>query len=149
METVFGNYIYQYSNTFDRQSTDGAIGAMITSIVARILMDRWADTFHDRLRKAGVEIYLLAKYVDDCNLATSLIKAGYKWHKTKVEGETAWSLKWSPEQERKDKEEGKSDQKRTMDLLVEAGNSIIKGTRPSYRWISSAWRIFGKYPVVE
>ena len=70
-------------------------------------MDRWADTFYDRLKKAGVEIYLLSKYVDDCNLATSLIKAGYSWHKTQVEGNTAWRLIWTKKQESKDKEEGK------------------------------------------
>ena len=35
-------------------------------------MDRWVDTFGDRLTEAGVNIYFLVKYVDNCNLPNSL-----------------------------------------------------------------------------
>ena len=82
LETLFGSHIYQCSNTLYRQTTGGAISARITGIVARILMNRWADAFTDRLRKAGVDIPLLVKYVDDCILAISLVPKGNKWVKT-------------------------------------------------------------------
>ena len=39
LETVFRNHIYKYSNNLYTQVTGGGIGATITGIVARILMD--------------------------------------------------------------------------------------------------------------
>ena len=92
-------------------------------------MERRADSFHDRLKEAGVDIYLLVKYVDDCILAKSIIKMGYKWLKTTEGGMLVWRLVWLEEQEIEDRRIGEMDQRRTMNLLVEAANSIIKGIK--------------------
>ena len=47
----------------------------------------------------------------------------------KIEGKEEWTLQWTQEQQETDEREGKSDQRRTMDLLVEAANALIKGIK--------------------
>ena len=88
LETVLGNHIYQCGNVLYRQKSGGGIGARITGVVARIIMDIWADKLHDILEQNQVVVYLLAKYVDDINLATSLIKEEATW----VKKDNKWIL---------------------------------------------------------
>ena len=52
-----------------RQLRDGGIGARITGVIARIIMDVWADKVSKILEDNRVVMYLLAKYVDDLNIA--------------------------------------------------------------------------------
>ena len=70
LETTFGNHIYQCRNNLYRQSQGGGIGARITGVVARILMDVWMDLVSKSLEENDVKVYLIAKYVDDINVAT-------------------------------------------------------------------------------
>ena len=42
-----------------------------------------------------VEIYLFVKYVDNVNLAISVILAGWRWERT----ESGWVLGWDQNQE--------------------------------------------------
>ena len=79
LETVFANHIYQCENDLYRQRTGGGIGARITGVVARVVMDIWADKVHNVLAENQVIIYLLAKYVDDINIATSVMEPGAVW----------------------------------------------------------------------
>ena len=58
------------------------IGARITGMVARILMDIWADLLHHHLERNSIMVYLLAKYVDDINVALATIPRGFSWDKT-------------------------------------------------------------------
>ena len=81
LETVLANHIYQCKNLLYRQQTGGGNGARITGVIARIIMDIWTDRLSDVLEDNNILIYLLAKYVDDINIATSLIPEGSKWIK--------------------------------------------------------------------
>ena len=69
-----------------KQSEGGAIGARLTGVVARINMDRWEEEMLLSMRKMRIETYLFTKYVDDVNLATSVISEGWKWK----EDEEGW-----------------------------------------------------------
>ena len=53
---AFQRAMLQYRNTPYRQLVDGAIGARIIRVVARILMDRWADKVTEVLGVNGVII---------------------------------------------------------------------------------------------
>ena len=79
IETVLTNHIYQCDNSLYRQLKGGGIGARITGVIARIIMDVWADKVSKILEENSVSIYLLAKYGDDINIATSLIPKGEMW----------------------------------------------------------------------
>ena len=113
LETVLSNHIYQCKNSLNRQQTGGGIGARITGVIARILMDIWTDKISQILEDNNINVYLLAKYVDDVNIATSLAKEGSTWNK---EGEK-WRLVVTNNQKEKDLREGKSPQERTMSLI--------------------------------
>ena len=62
-----------------RQVKEGAIGARLTGVVARVVIDNWERLIRESLERNLVEIYLLGKYVDDVNLATSVIPKEYSW----------------------------------------------------------------------
>ena len=128
LETVFSNHIYQSSNNLYKQTTGGAIGARITGVVAHIVMDRWADGLMRKLKEAEISTYLFTKYVDDCNLATSIVPKGFAWKKQKE----AWRLVWTEEQEKEDISKEISDQERTMELVREISNTIVKGIKLTY-----------------
>ena len=81
LETVLSNHIYQCENSLYRQQTGGGIGARITGVIARIIMDIWTDKVSQVLEENNISIYLLGKYVDDVNIATSLAKEGSTWRK--------------------------------------------------------------------
>ena len=99
-ETAFGNHIYQCQNTLYRQLIGGGIGARLTGMVARVIMDVWMDKMSRILKENDVKVFLMVKYVDNINLATSLIPRGYGWKK---EGRTGrWKLEWIPEIEKDD-----------------------------------------------
>ena len=77
------------------------------------------------LTQNQVIIYLLAKYVDDINLATSLMEMGAMWRK---EGRK-WKLVQDPIQQEKDIGEGKSPQQLTMEKILWIGNRMVPGIK--------------------
>ena len=56
------------------------------------------DLISGHLKENKVATYLLTKYFDDINIATSCILKGYEWQK---EGST-WKLRWSAKMEEED-----------------------------------------------
>ena len=76
-EVAFGHHIYQCQNQLYKQLRGGGIGARLTGIVARIIMDVWMDKMSWILENNDIKVYLMVKYVDDINAATTLIKRGY------------------------------------------------------------------------
>ena len=77
-EIAFSHHIYQCQNQLYKQLRGGGIGAQLTGIVARIVMDVWTDKMSAILEDNKINIYLMVKYVDDINVATKLIKDGYE-----------------------------------------------------------------------
>ena len=78
IEVAFKNHIYWYHGDLFKQLKGGAIGARLTGVVARVVMDKWEQRLREVLRSNLVKTYLLGKYVDDVNLATSIIGKGYR-----------------------------------------------------------------------
>ena len=98
LEANFSNHIYQCQNSLYRQSKGGGIGARITGVVARVVMDLWMDLISTHLEENGITIYLLTKYVDDINIASSLIPKGEEWF---MEG-NRWRLRRTERMEKED-----------------------------------------------
>ena len=73
-----------------------------------------ADKVSSILEDDGVLIYLLAKYVDDINIAMSLIPEGSRW----VKVGRKWVLEQSDDQKEVDLGEAKTQQERTMGLIL-------------------------------
>ena len=66
-------------------------------------------------------VFLMAKYVNDINVAISLIPRGYGWEK---EGRK-FSLKWSAKREEEDRE--RSREQATMEKLRWLGDRMVPG----------------------
>ena len=69
--------------------------------VVRIVMDIWSDQIRRSLLKSKIEVFLFAKYVDDVDVATKVIKEGYRWEET---GGGALELVFSEEAAMEDRE---------------------------------------------
>ena len=125
LEQCFVNHIYQADNTLFRQVSGGGIGARVTGVAARVLMDVWADLLSTILDQNEVVIHMLATYVDDVNLATSTIPRGYSWHRVEDE----WKLVWTEESQLEDEGNKTSDADRTMELVREVGDKLVPGLK--------------------
>ena len=88
-------------------------------------MDKWERKIRESLKRNLVKIFLFGKYVDDVNLATSIIPKGHSW-KVSPEGRM---LEWSQERADTDMEEGLSDSMRTLELIREEANVQVKGLK--------------------
>ena len=93
--------------------------------VARVIMDVWADKVNSVLVDNEITVFLLAKYVDDINIATALIPPGSAWKK---EGRK-WKLYVDPDQRAKDLSEGKSPQQLTMEKILWLGDRLVPGIK--------------------
>ena len=81
------------------------------------------DLIQHNLKENEVKIFLLTKYVDDINIATSLIPNGKMWVK---EG-SQWVLKFSEEMEEKDKT--RSQQRATIEKIKWLGDRLVPGLK--------------------
>ena len=90
-------------------------------------MDIWADKLHDILEQNQVVVYLLAKYVDDINLATSLIKEEATW----IKKGNKWILSQEEphDQEQESLQTGNSPQETTMKKIMWLGDRLVPGIK--------------------
>ena len=63
--------------TFIKKTEGGAIGARRSGVVARINMDRWKDKMLVAIERMKLEVYLFTKYVDDIDMAISIVPEGW------------------------------------------------------------------------
>ena len=82
---IFSNHIYQFEGIDYQQLLGGSIGLRLTSVVARVVMDRWAREFLGRLDRAGLSINAFMKYIDDLNLVMQKVALGTRGHNGKME----------------------------------------------------------------
>ena len=108
----------------------GGIGARVTGVVARVLMDVWADRLATCLESNDIGMWMLAKYVDDINTVLSIIPKGNRWKKDP--DFARWRLEWSEESLAKDIAEGKTDSLRTIELVKEIGDCLVPGLRLTF-----------------
>ena len=115
--TVFRNHMYQFGGLSYRQLKGAPIGLRLTSIVTRIVMDQWMARFLTKLDMAGVEVHLIAKYVDDINLILSNLRLGSRWRQDRVVQDKVW--------EEEDTAANKSQDEVTMECARDAACSVL------------------------
>ena len=118
--TVFRNHVYQFGERRYRQVSGGPIGLRLTSLVARIVMDRWALSFLSKLDKAGVTIWAMVKYVDDISIMIAKLEQGTQWvgpRLVKVDSDNSPMI---------------STEQHTMDLVKECADSILQSQQVDF-----------------
>ena len=126
VKTTFANHIYSYRNKLYKQMNGGAIGLRLTGVVARLVMDKWAQLFMERMTQAEIIVYLIKKYVDDVNICMEMIEPGWSWTKQKTGLPV---LEWTKEMETEDKKLEVSPEELTMRKVQELASILIEGIK--------------------
>ena len=96
------------------------IGSRLTSFVAQIVMDLWAQQFTTRLTKAGVSLELFLNYMYNANQALKVIPRNLDW-------DDNWNLVYK--EIPGSNQETEDDDVRTMSIIWRLADSITPGIR--------------------
>ena len=122
VKVVFANHVYQFAGVLYIQLVGGPIGLKLTSLVARIVMDKWSKSFSIKLELAGWRVWARMKYVDDINLVVSIVKEDLEW----VGGNLVSVSSSSPQEEKTNMVESlESPEAHSMRLIRELADSVF------------------------
>ena len=76
---LFENHLYKFGNQTYQQKSGGSIGDRWTGAASELVVQDWAEQYQDILVNSGVEVLLLAGYVDDGRQGTTVLKPGMKY----------------------------------------------------------------------
>ena len=121
--TLFENYAYKFGGELYKQEEGGSIGDRWTGSAAELVMQDWADNYRKILENSGLEVDLLAGYVDDGRQGTTVLDKGMRFN----EHEKIFQFSQEAEQEDRDLElKGEKINQRMARVCQEAMNSIKK-----------------------
>ena len=119
--TLFENHMYRFGDIVYKQEQGGSIGDRWTGSAAEIIMQDWSEKYKNILVRSGLEVYLLAGYVDDGRQGTSTLPMGMEFDKN----ENKFVYRTEAEQEDLTrKAEGESTNQRMARRCIKAMNSI-------------------------
>ena len=118
---LFQNHVYRFGGQIFKQEKGGSIGDRWTGAAAEMVMQDWAENYREILTAAGIDVLLLAGYVDDGRQGTSTLPIGYRYNIEKKEFE--YNKEYEMEDKRK-RMEGESDNQRMARICLDVMNSI-------------------------
>ena len=83
IETVMRNHVYAFNGVVFVQESGGPIGLECTCSIAKVVMGVWDRRIKKRLRKLGLSIRGLGRYVDDVRIFMRGIREEYRYDKGK------------------------------------------------------------------
>ena len=117
MRNVFKNHAYQFAGLYRRQRKGSPIGLRLTSLVARVVMDQWAEKFLVMVVDAGLTVHAMMKYVDDVNLVVAMLAMGTRWDKDKFTWKESWEIE--------DRKNQRTQEDVTIEAIREAADSVF------------------------
>ena len=90
----------------------------MTGLLGRDKMDDWSIKIKIKLKDNIVKMFLMSKYIDDCNLNTESVGLGSRW----VDEEDM--IRWKEESEEEDIKQKNSHSRVIMNCQVDMTNSI-------------------------
>ena len=94
VRVIFSTHYYEWEGQLFCQVSGGPIGLRATGMIARVVMDYWAEQIMCRATQCRVmatntpskyvplNVHALWKYVDDCVTVTNRLKLGTRWSKS-------------------------------------------------------------------
>ena len=76
---LFENHLYKFGNKTYQQTSGGSIGDRWTGAAAELVVQDWAEQYQEILVRSGIEVLLLAGYVDDGRQGTTVLRQGMKF----------------------------------------------------------------------
>merc|ERR1712218_718684 len=83
IETVMKNHVYAFNGNVFLQESGGPIGLECTCSIAKVVMGVWDRKIKEKLRRLGLSIRGLGRYVDDVRVFMRGIKETYRYDKEK------------------------------------------------------------------
>ena len=114
---MMNTHQYSFNGKTFLQRAGGPIGLRATCAVARVTMNMWDRKFQDILVENNIEMKTGCRYMDDVRIFLLAIKEGWRWW----DGRLCYSEDWKQE----DIKAGKSNTRRTGELLLEIMNSVM------------------------
>ena len=112
-------HIYEVGDELKMQKKGGPIGLELTGVLANVFMIWWDKCFLDLLNKIGIKSGIYERYVDDINHGIEATEKGTRYNGRKlIKNEGLICI-----------DENEEDDKRTMELIKEIGNSIHPSIR--------------------
>ena len=118
---LFENHLYKFGNQTYKQMSGGSIGDRWTGSASELVVQDWAEEYEQILVAAGLEVHLLAGYVDYGRQGTTELAPGMKFN------EKDKKFQYNKEAELEDKtkrQEGETPNQRMARLCLPAMNSI-------------------------
>ena len=81
VKMVLSNHVYRVGDTIFHQVAGGPIGLELTGAVSRPFMMFWDKMYLRNVRKAGMNMLLFKRFVDDSNQVAKAPPAGYEYDK--------------------------------------------------------------------
>ena len=73
---VMSNHTYRVGDNVYKQAAGGAIGLELTGAVSRPFIIRWDRLYLEKVKKAGIRMWLYEIYVDDSNQGAEIPQTG-------------------------------------------------------------------------
>ena len=120
------NHVYTLGDVIFLQSAGGPIGLELTGAVSRPFMARWDRLYLEKVRKAGGEIMLFERYVDDSNQIGKAPPKGAKYDRATERIVVDQNIA----------EENTEPDERMARVLVDIANSIVECIKMEADWPS-------------
>lgn len=117
VHTTLSCHTYKVADDMYQQMAGGSIGLELTGAVARPFMLRWDQLYKESVRKAGMNMLMYERYIDDSNQVTEVPAPGSKYDVDKKKVVIDESLIDNSEE----------DDERTARVLTQIANNILPG----------------------
>ena len=120
------NHTYKIGNRTYLQQEGGPIGLELTGAASRAFMWRWDKMYLEKARKAGVEIMMYERYVDDSNQVAVVPERGAKYD--------AARRKVIVDQRSNESEKEEEDDERLARVLRDIANDVMECIKMEADW---------------
>ena len=83
VKQVLSQHTYKVGDVVYLQMKGGPIGLELTGAVSRPFMIKWDKKYLEMVQKAGIQMWLYKRYIDDSNQAAEVPPLGYKYERNK------------------------------------------------------------------
>ena len=119
VHTAISCHTYKVGDSIYHQQAGGSIGLELTGAVSRPFMLRWDKLYKDKVERAGIDIRLYERYVDDSNQVVTVPAPGSVYD--------AVSEKVVIDANQVEADIATSDDVRTARVMTDIANTVIPG----------------------
>ena len=139
VHTTISCHTYKVGDSIYHQQAGGSIGLELTGAVSRPFMLRWDKLYKDKVEKAGIDIRLYERYVDDSNQVVTVPAPGSVYD--------AVSEKVVIDANQVEADNDISDDVRTAKVMTDIANTVIPGIIMEFDVPSN--NTDGKMPILD